>query len=81
VKLWILQPVENLTDRNPWRSPYDKAFGFVVRARNEAEARMIASQDPGDEGPGAWKDPELSTCREIPSRGEAQMIMRDFAAG
>ena len=46
MKLWILRPIEGSPYWEPW---YDKAFGFVVRAKDEKEARMIAYRDQGDE--------------------------------
>lgn len=92
-KLWILRPRQSLDPR--WT--YDCAFGFVVRAATEADARTIAQQGGGDEiGPRydsesnrlasldsfpAWLDSEHSTCVELPTDGEAGEIMQDFNAG
>jgi hypothetical protein len=72
--LWILRPV---TDWKPW---YDKSFGFVVRAENESAARVIASENAGDEGAAAWLKSEETTCQELTADGPATMILRDFAS-
>lgn len=89
MKLWLLRPVENDPLWDPW---YDKAFGFVVRAETEAEARALAHEDAGDENRGefmheklgpkgrAWLDAEHSTCVELPADGEPGVVIRDFAS-
>ena len=93
MKLWILRPVDGLakTD-NPWEPWYDKAFGFVVRAETEAEARDLADADAGDENRGEfmgrstantkapWKDAAYSTCVELLPEGAAEVVMKDFAS-
>lgn len=91
MKLWLLRPHErwakgNLNARNPWSPWFDKAFGFVVRAETEAEARTVASENAGDEDrevAGAmnpWIDPYYSTCEPLTDKGEPGLIVRDFAA-
>lgn len=37
MRLWELRPIDK--DSGPWEPWYDKAFGFVVRADTEAQAR------------------------------------------
>ena len=88
MKLWILEPVENLSDGdNPWNRFYGRTFGFVVRADTEEEAREFAHENAGDENTsiiatGApWKYSEYSTCKELVADGEPGMIMRDFVSG
>lgn len=82
MKLWLLRPVEDNALWEPW---YDKAFGFVVRAETEEEARALAQAGGGDEAGWfrksfpAWTDPANSTCVELTSDGDAQVIIRDFA--
>lgn len=84
MKLWLLEPLED-TERNyhqpgsPWDPWYDKAFGFVVRAESEADARALANEEHGDEGD-AWLDPALSKCVELTADGEPGVVLRDFAA-
>ena len=85
MKLWILRPVVGNDLWVPW---YDKAFGFIVRAKNEKEARALAQAEAGDEawdnqfrsGIPAWTDPKNSTCEPLSARGEAGIVMQDFAA-
>lgn len=93
MKIWILRPVESLpADDNPWNPWYDKAFGFVVRAASEQQARELAQEQAGDEDRGdltqsqieapktPWIKPKYSTCKELLDDGEAGVVMRDFAA-
>lgn len=77
MKLWLLQPIEG---QAAWERWYDKAFGFVVRAKTEAEARELASEDCGDEGKMCWLDSAQSTCEELTRKGKSGVIMRDFRA-
>ena len=84
MKLWILRPVEGDALWEPW---YDKAFGFVVRAETEEEARAFSQEEGGDEvsawrseGKPAWTNPSHSTCEPLDIGGEAGIIMKDFAA-
>lgn len=78
MKLWILRP--RLEGKEPWNPWYDKAFGFVIRAKNEEHARLIAAGECGDEGPQAWRDQNLSSCVELTADGLETLIIRDFAA-
>lgn len=92
MKLWILRPVEGLDKKdNPWEPWYDKAFGFVIRAETEEDAREFAHSGAGDENRGEflstktantnqpWKDAKYSTCTELLPEGEAGVVMLDFA--
>lgn len=66
----------------PWSGIYDQADGFVVMAATEEEARLLASCEHGDEGAGAWLDPDLSCCLElVPHNGFPHVVLRDFHAG
>lgn len=93
--LWILKPKDNLQENdNPWGPWYDKAFGFVVRANSENEARQFANSDAGDENRGEflskeisktktpWLDVEYSTCEPLEDHegSERGVIMKDFWA-
>ncbi len=93
MKLWLLRPAEKLPkDNNPWDPWYDKAFGFVVRAETEADARERAQENGGDEVGSffpflpdaniipAWTDSKLSTCVELSAEGDVEIIIRDFAS-
>lgn len=90
MKLWILRPVDGLpANDNPWEPWYDKCFGFVVRTETEEDARKAADDDGGDENGHSWDsssqkhpwlNPKYSTCLELTTDGEAELVMRDFAA-
>jgi hypothetical protein len=91
MKLYLLRPIELLDPAdNPWDPWYDKAFGFVVRAESEEEARRIAQNAAGDEKYDRslterkaklrtpWLDPKYSTCDPLTDEGEPGLIMQDF---
>jgi hypothetical protein len=92
MKLWILRPKSGLDENNsPWEPWYDKAFGFVVRAKTEKQARQIANDHGGNEtgkislrvyrtGGDPWLNPDESTCIELNSDGDEEMILCDFAS-
>ena len=75
MKLWILRPIEGNDAWEPW---YDKAFGFVVRSCDEANARELAALNHGDEGRLSWLDNTASTCVELLPDGEIEVVMNDF---
>ena len=86
MKLWLLRPIEGLKN-SPWEPWYDKAFGFVVRAETEAEARRYADEDGGEETERyqqvqrhPWLDAALSTCVELLPEGESGVVIQDFYA-
>ena len=76
--LFLLRPID--PDINPWDPWYDKAFGHVVRAGSEVEARQLASLSAGDEGNQAWLDDQLSTCHPLINHGIVGVVMTDFSA-
>lgn len=86
MKLWLLRPVEGDHHWEPW---YSKAFGFVVRAETEEDARKIADRNGGnetsteyseDQSRHPWLDAEHSTCNELTQDGSEGMIIEDFAS-
>ena len=87
MKLWLLRPRGGLKP-DPWDPWYDKAFGFVVRAKTETAAREFAAEDAGDEwrdhgenkGPNPWLEIALSTCVELTADGVEDVVIRDFHA-
>ena len=88
MKLWTLQPsyaVNGLRlEDNPWEPEDDKSFGFVIRAKNEAEAREIASKFGGDEKincPDVWLNQKYSDCKELTPKGNAGLILQDYQNG
>lgn len=91
-KLWILRPAEGLAKGDdPWDPWYDKAFGFIVEAESEEQARGIAQLNAGDEKRGRqsmgrgsktlepWLDAKYSTCSELVPSGAPGVVMIDFA--
>lgn len=80
-KLYELRPAKEYENKGPWDPWYDCAFGFVVRATDEQQARLIASKEAGCEEEQAWLDHKFSTCVEVGASGECAVIIRDFAAG
>lgn len=79
MKLWLLRPRDDLGE-NPWDPWYDNAFGFVVRADTEGEAREAVVEKAGDEGAAAWRNSELSSCEELTADGSPGIVIRDFAS-
>jgi hypothetical protein len=88
MKLWLLRPIPpGLTDDDPWDPWYDKAFGFVVRAETEEQARAFAHDNAGDENREAkantkepWKNAKYSSCVELTADGDAEVVIKDFMA-
>ena len=91
--LWILKPVSGLPNvDNPWEPWFDKAFGFVVCAETEEEARNFAHRDAGDENRGEflgrktsetkspWLDRKYTTCHPLNDDIENGVVLRDFAS-
>lgn len=61
-KLWILKPNPKFINddkprdkSNPWYHWYDRAYGFVVRAKSETKARRIADRYAGCENHSSWE--------------------------
>ena len=81
MKLWLLRCKDDLKD-DPWSPWFDKAFGFVIRAETEAQARGIAQAKSGEESRNGqpWMNPECSTCAELTPNGPAEVVIRDFRA-
>ena len=87
MKLWLLRPVDNDPAWVPW---YDKAFGFVIRAETEREARLIADQKGGSERLNRsgdwrrsleiWTNPARASCVELLAEGTEGLIIVDFAS-
>ena len=84
MKLFLLRPVKDLPNENPWEPWYDKTFGFVVRAENHVTARHLADEAGGDEtsfrsdgSDHPWLDPKFSTCVELLKDGGAEVVIND----
>ncbi len=80
MKLWLLEARSGLSKGdNPWAGTYDMAYGFVIRAKTEAQARNLCR--PGDEGKDAWLLSKYSSCEELKAEGMPGEVLQDFHAG
>lgn len=82
--LYILRPVGYTDDFKvgAWDPWYDKAFGYVVSAPNEDEARKLAAMDAkyDTQLSLAWLDAKQSTCKLLEASTETKIIITDFRA-
>lgn len=76
MKLYVL--VSN--DWNLHRG-YDVAIKFVIRAKNEGTARLLASREAGEEGEDFWLNDDHTFCAPLEYEGVERVICRDFKAG
>jgi hypothetical protein len=70
-------PLYILSRPEPERS-YAELREVVVRAKDEGEARLLASAFRGDEGEAVWLDEKQSTCEKVPTRGKSVVICADY---
>lgn len=85
-KIFVLRPVgyHDSFEEGLWDPWYDKAFGFLIAADDETEARTMASNAHSSyehEMKAAWLNPELTTCKEISSYAETdttEILMADI---
>lgn len=75
-RLWLLQ--RKYTKGEP---VYDCNYGFVIRADDASDARLMASKEMGDEGADCWLSDDKSSCEELSQDGETAIILVDFNAG
>jgi hypothetical protein len=60
----------------------DEVSGFVIVAPNKGAARVLASMEPGDEGPDVWLVPDKAACALLGTGfGQPRIVLRDFHAG
>lgn len=86
--IWRLTPKHDsiwwcVEGKDPWQPHQGKAFGFVVRAGTEEEARWLAHQSAGGENerlPGVrpWIDPQYSTCEQLAPGGSPEVVLVNF---
>ena len=78
MRLWILRPIdEGVEPWYPWME--HRTFGFVIRAKDESAACVLAATHAMDEGPRAWLSAQFSTCVELPADGAAEVVMDSYA--
>ena len=81
MNLYLLKPIN--PDAGPWDPWYDRAFGFVVRAKSPTMARKIADENAGDENRIAghpWLYPAMSSCKVLRADGPEGLILQDTHA-
>ena len=80
MKLWILKPREVVygTELDLWKPWYDKAFGYIVRAESEEEARKLGTLGSGIEAAEAWLDAKYPTCEELLPEGKSEIVLSDI---
>ena len=59
---------------------YDQTNGFIIRAKNEKEARELANSRCSDEGK-IWTDKQKVSCKHIKVSGKSEIILIDFLNG
>lgn len=59
---------------------YDEYDSMIVRAEDETHARVIASNNCGDEG-GVWTSRKKVTCEVLTPKGESGLVLGSFNAG
>lgn len=60
---------------------YDVVRQMVIRASDEDNARLIASENALDEGPLVWMDRLKSTCVRLHPNGMAGLVIKDGTNG
>jgi len=64
-------------DRLGWKENH----AILVVAKNELEARELAANDAGEEGPQPWLSNNRSCCKEIgPADAPSRIMMRQRAS-
>lgn len=75
--LFILEDKDDLTS-------WDSNVGFIIRAKDEEEARKIANSTRGDEkkiSKDFWLDEKYSSCKRLKTTGKSEIILNSFNAG
>lgn len=80
MNLFLIKAITGLKDNYVG---WDCNHGFVVRAKDEKEARLLVSKNIdedkiGDENKNTWLDSKLSTCCEISKKGPTEIILVDY---
>ena len=77
MNLYILEATLGAPAFNPW---YDKTFAQLIFAKNEDEARKIATEESGDEGDHVWGDATQTTCAILTTPTEPKVVIVDRRA-
>jgi len=81
LKLYILKPKRTEAADNLMRRGYDNSLAHVVYAYSPKQARRLASEDGGDQGPEVWTNAEYSTCKELKTPKVAGIVISDHEMG
>ena len=60
---------------------WDEYEGFVVVAKNEQEAREIASKEAADEGEDIWFNHAYTRCEVVDTLVGPRVVLSSFNAG
>lgn len=84
-KFWLLRPVEGLLDTHEkrevslWRETYDLAYGYVVCAETESQARQMAFDErPNKDNAPAWLDNSMTDCIELTVDYPSGIVLEDY---
>jgi len=75
---YLLEPIAPY--EGPW-DVYDGCQSVVVCAKDEKEARQLASDNYQQEGPTCWLDSKLSSCMDISLDNTSRVIIQDVNWG
>jgi len=83
MKLWILRPDKEVLkdEEGPWSPWYGRMFGFVIRAKTEEDARVLADKKAGDEnsdGKHPWLNSSMSSCIILTNKGEEGIVIYNY---
>lgn len=84
MKLWILKPLSEWRNDNPWDCEYEKVHGFVIEAPTEQEARALADGKAGEENDecdrylNPWLNSDITSCEELTPTGTSRVVMINF---
>ncbi len=73
MKLFLLERL----DETDW----DESEGFVIRAKDEVSARVIAGEQDNNNNKSRWMDHQRTSCNEISQDGHEGVILESFNAG
>ena len=83
---WLLKRVDEVDEVDEVGYPSEmvawrEVVSMVVRASNEKEARRVAGVNADDEGEGTWLSSDSSSCVELRSDEEPEVILQEFVQG
>ena len=67
-----------LLEQTPKGLGYEEIHGFVIRAKNPAKARLIASENCHDEGKTVWRHCSLKVLGTAPEEAPEEVVLREY---